>query len=224
MAKLYIFILIGNRFLLPDKAFLGRTSMWYVIQTETGKEEEALLLMVSSLDKRLCGRYMILDAEWPKRSGGQWLLLRKNMFPGYIFVETETAEQLFLQLKKIPKLTKILGDGSYEFVPLAEEEIQFLQKISKRAERKTQISEKQGQKMPENCLFVVHPSEIHVDQAGKIDVIRGPLKAFEREILRINLHKRYAVVKVEMLGEKTVLFGIVMGKDGAAVEKAKGKE
>ena len=38
--------------------------MWYVIQTETGREEEILRLMRRSLDKKLCSRYMIL-----KRSG-----------------------------------------------------------------------------------------------------------------------------------------------------------
>lgn len=177
--------------------------MWYVIQTETGREEEVLYLMSRLLDKRLCSRYMILEAEWPKRSGGQWLLLRKAMFPGYIFVETEEAEEVFFQLKQIPKLTKILGNEKFEFVPLAEEEIQFLYQISKTAE-------KNGTEQ----RLLVHPSRITVDKAGTIDVISGPLKEFEKEILRVNLHKRYAVVKVKMLGEKTVLFGIVMEKDG----------
>ena len=31
--------------------------------------------------------------------------------------------------------------------------------------------------------------------------------------MRVNLHKRYAVVRVRMLGEKTVLFGLAMEKD-----------
>lgn len=60
--------------------------MWYVIQTETGREEEVLSLMRRLLDKRLCSRYMILEAEWPKRSGGQWLLLRKAMFLSLIHI------------------------------------------------------------------------------------------------------------------------------------------
>lgn len=191
--------------------------MWYAIQTETGREEEVLRLMRRSLDKKLCSRYMILEAEWPKRSGGQWALLRKVMFPGYIFVETEEAEELFFQLKQIPKLTKILGNGQFEFVPLADEEILFLKKISGKTGQETQILSECRREAAENretYCFVVHPSEIAVNQAGKTDVIRGPLKAFEKEILRINLHKRYAVVKVKMLGEKTVLFGIVMEKDG----------
>ncbi len=39
--------------------------------------------------------------------------------------------------------------------------------------------------------------------------IRGPLKAFEKQIERINLHKRYAVVRVSMgRREQTVLFGL----------------
>lgn len=191
--------------------------MWYVIQTETGREEEVLSLMRRLLDKRLCSRYMILEAEWPKRSGGQWLLLRKAMFPGYIFVETKEAEEVFFQLKQIPKLTKILGNEKFEFVPLTEKEILFLKKISGNTEQEIQMLRGDGREESENRekdCFVVRPSEIAVNQDGTIDVIRGPLKAFEKEILRINLHKRYAVVQVKMLGEKTVLFGIVMEKDG----------
>lgn len=190
--------------------------MWYVIQTETGREEEILRLVRRSLDKKLCSRYMILKAEWPKRSGGQWVLLRKVMFPGYIFVETEEAEELFFQLKQVPKLTKILGNGKFEFVPLAEEEILFLKKISGNTEQEIQMLREDGREESENRekdCFVIRPSEIAVNQDGTIDVIRGPLKAFEKEILRINLHKRYAVVQVKMLEEKTVLFGIVMEKD-----------
>ena len=101
------------------------------------------------------------------------------------------------------KAAKILGNEKFEFVPLAEEEIQFLYQISKTAE-------KNGTEQ----RLLVHPSRITVDKAGTINVISGPLKEFEKEILRVNLHKRYAVVKVKMLGEKTVLFGIVMEKDG----------
>lgn len=196
--------------------------MWYAIQTETGREEEVLRLMHRTLEKKLCSRYMILEAEWPKRSGGQWVLLRKVMFPGYIFVETEEAEKLFFQLKQIPKLTKILGNGQFEFVPLADEEIRFLKKISGKTGQETQILSERRREESENretYCFTVHPSEIAVNQAGKTDVIRGPLKAFETEILRINLHKRYAVVKVKMLGERTVLFGIVMEKDGEKTKK-----
>ena len=163
--------------------------MWYVIQTETGREEEVLSLMRRLLDKRLCSRYMILEAEWPKRSGGQWLLLRKAMFPGYIFVETKEAEEVFFQLKQIPKLTKILGNEKFEFVPLTEKEILFLKKISGNTEQEIQMLRGDGREESENRekdCFVVRPSEIAVNQDGTIDVIRGTLKAFEKEILRIN--------------------------------------
>ena len=109
------------------------------------------------------------------------------------------------------------ADKDSWFVPLAEEEILFLKKISGNTEQEIQRLRGDGREESENRekdCFLVRPSEIAVNQDGTIDVIRGPLKAFEKEILRINLHKRYAVVQVKMLGEKTVLFGIVMEKDG----------
>lgn len=45
--------------------------------------------------------------------------------------------------------------------------------------------------------------------SGAIRRIEGPLKTFEKQIERINFHKRYAVVRVKMCHrEQTVLFGL----------------
>lgn len=167
--------------------------MWYVIQTQTGKEEELLLFMRKMLTEGIYKRSFALKAEWPKRYDGQWQLHVKLMFPGYIFVETETPQRLFKGLKKIPQFSKLLSCDKYEFVALKKEEEIFLMNLIN---------------VGRDESFVIHPSKILVSQDGRVKVKSGALKQYEQEILIINLHKRYAVVKINMLGEKTVLFGI----------------
>lgn len=191
--------------------------MWYVIQTETGKEEETLLLMRNIIPEELCQYCFLIWAEWPRRAGGQWNIVKKNVFPGYIFVETEEPEELFQRLKKVPGLTKLLGGDRCEFIPLGAEEERFF----------CMIGEKEGNCTRENwtakcgagtdkrkryCLSV-RPSTVRVDEEGKLEILNGVLQSFKEEIVRVNLHKRYAVVRVRMLGEKTVLFGLAMEKD-----------
>ena len=173
--------------------------MWYVIQTETGREEEILRLMRRSLDKKLCSRYMILKAEWPKRSGGQWALLRKVMFPGYIFLVTEQVDILFAKLKQIPNLTKILGDGT-EFIPLTQEEVGFLKNMV-------------------NEAYIAEMSKGYII-GDVVTVISGPMKEMKGKIKFIDRHKRLAVIEIEMFGRKTeVRLGLEIVKKFSADAK-----
>lgn len=171
--------------------------MWYVIQTRTGQEEEILLFFDCMISKELFQKCFIPKGEWLKRLGGEWQLKINPLFPGYVFVETETPEELFLELKAVPKLTKILGNGAYEFIPLRPEEEEFLRRI-----------------MGEDGDFVVKVSTIQVSEDGVATVADGILKQFEKDIVRFNLRKRFALVRVFMLGEeRTVIFGLRLEKD-----------
>lgn len=190
--------------------------MWYVIQTETGKEEEILLFIRNMIPEEMCRKCFLIRAEWPRRAGGQWNIVKKNMFPGYIFAETGEPEALFQKLKKVPGLTKLLGGDRCEFIPLGAEEERFLCMIG---EDEGYAGEKQAAKCRAGtderkryCLSV-RPSTVRIDGEGSLEILSGALLLFKEEIVRVNLHKRYAVVRVRMLGEKTVLFGLAMEKD-----------
>ncbi|HJG83631.1 MAG TPA: hypothetical protein K8V78_11125 [Lacrimispora saccharolytica] len=192
--------------------------MWYVIQTETGKEEEILLFMRNMIPEELCQHCFLIWAEWPRRAGGQWNIVKKNMFPGYIFAETEEPEELFQRLKKVPGLTKLLGGDRCEFIPLGAEEERFFCMIGEKegnctGENRAAKCGEGTDKRKRYCLSV-RPSTVRVDEEGKLEILNGALQSFKEEIVRVNLHKRYAVVRVKMLGEKTVLFGLTMEKDG----------
>ncbi len=174
------------------------SALWYVIQTTAGKEEElaAGLSAAMAEDGCTCSQEcFVIRAEWLKRLGGEWRVQVRPLFPGYVFAETDRPEALFLRLKQIPKFARLLGTGEYEFTALEPGEEEFLRRICREGERP-------GQR------WLVRLSEVETD-SGAIRRIKGPLRVFARQIERINLHKRYAVVRVRMRHrEQTVLFGL----------------
>lgn len=171
--------------------------MWYVIQTMTGQEEEVLLFMNTILDMGLYEKCFSIKTEWMKRLAGGWQLQVRALFPGYIFIQTDRPEELFLNLKKVPKFSKLLGTGRYEFVSVKEDEEWFLKRM-----------------LNGNRDYTMKLTTVEALEDGKILIIEGVLEQFEKNILKWNLHKRYAVVRVEILGEeRTVIFGIRLLKD-----------
>ena len=40
------------------------------------------------------------------------------MFPGYIFIDTDTPEQVYEALKNVPAFTSLLGRDKDSFVPI----------------------------------------------------------------------------------------------------------
>ena len=63
-----------------------------------------------------------------RRYEGAWHKEKKILFPGYLFFITDAVEQIYLELKKVPELTKILGDGT-TFVSLEQDEVSVLKQM-----------------------------------------------------------------------------------------------
>lgn len=85
--------------------------MWYVVQTTSGKEENIKIQCETYLPAGLVEKYVIPLYEERRRFHGEWHTLQKKLFPGYVFFISDQAEELFLQLKKVPAMTKMLGIG-----------------------------------------------------------------------------------------------------------------
>ena len=99
--------------------------MWYVVQTTSGKEENIKIQGETYLPAGLVEKYVIPLYEERRRFHGEWHTLQKKLFPGYVFFISDQAEELFLQLKKVPAMTKMLGIGD-EIVALTPQEIEFI--------------------------------------------------------------------------------------------------
>lgn len=177
--------------------------MWYVIQTVTGKEEELMLFIRTLLSREHFENCFMIRAEWLKRLGGEWQLQIRPLFPGYIFIETDEPERIYMELKEVPNFSRLLGNSRDEFIPVKAEEEKFLRMITGAVGSGWDFGD-----------AVVRLTSVETDDDGKVVSMNGALMYFEKEIVRMNLHKRYAVVQTRMLGEERALvFGVRLGRE-----------
>ena len=83
--------------------------MWYAIQTMTGREQELIDVIDARTDHNTYRRcfYVRREAVW--RREGRYIVHVETLFPGYVFVDTEEPEKFYMELKKIPKFSRLLG-------------------------------------------------------------------------------------------------------------------
>lgn len=153
--------------------------MWYVIQVRTGSEENIRLQCEANIPQDVMERCFIPYYEERRRIRGEWMTLKKILFPGYVFLITEEIDELFYQLKKVIGLTRLLGAGD-EIIPLTERERDFLLRFG-------------GENQ------IVEMSEGIIEQS-RIRIMSGPLMGMEGQIRKIDRHKRKAWLEVEMFG------------------------
>ena len=154
--------------------------MYYVVQVKTGKEQQAIedILKNKPDDPNF-------DVFAPYRKAlrkfkGQLKEVTERCFPGYVFVETDNVQALFVQLYWTPGYTRLLGReaDTYNFVPLDKDESRMIDILyAKNNDRITEIS------------------NIEVKEGEMIRVLDGPLAGLETQIKKVNLHKRTIVVE-----------------------------
>ena len=164
--------------------------MYYVIHVKTGKEEKA----IEDIKKQL-GNKEGFDVFAPFRKSirkykGVEKEVTERCFPGYIFVETDNAEELFKALYWTPGYTRLLGrEGlTYNFLPLSEGESRVIDILySKNSDRVTEIS------------------DIVVNEGQIIRVVDGPLMGLLASVKKVNLHKRTVTIETTIAGRAVEL-------------------
>lgn len=153
--------------------------MWYVIQVRTGSEENIQVQCQRNIQGDILEGCFIPYYEEKRSIQGEWKTQRKVLFPGYVFLDSDKLTQLYMDLKQVSGLTKLLKTGD-EVIPLSKEEVGFLQNFGG-AEQVVVMSE-------------------GVIENSKVRVISGPLVGKEGFIKRIDRHKRKAFLEMEMFG------------------------
>lgn len=236
--------------------------MWYVVQVYGGREESTAGLMKQWVSRQFLTDCFIPVRERERKFHGKWNFVREVLFPGYIFVESSAPGKLFGELKRVPRLTRLLGgDGGEEicFIPLEEKEARgilglgddnHVTGISKirlapepgkesgkdgrmgmAGEKRAEENEnKEGGGCGRRCGGELEKEagkenkKAERDKTGglwgaeetrragrRIEVVSGPLKGKEGRIVRVNLHRREAVVRIDFMGREMEIFlGIEM--------------
>ena len=152
---------------------------WYVMQVRTGTEENICIQCKKDIEEDVLEKCFLPYYEEKRRVRGEWKILKKILFPGYVFVITQDIEMLYQQLKRVIGLTKLLG-ADHEIIPLTKEETVFLTRFG---------GEDQVVSMSEGIIV-----------GSKVIVNSGPLQGMEGYIRKIDRHKRKAYLELPLFG------------------------
>ncbi len=169
--------------------------MWYVIQTRTGEEEELITMIKQIVPKGYYEECFSIRRERFRKVGGECEVDLYPLFPAYVFVVTEDPKRMFLELKRVPKLTKLLSDQQESFFYVEKEEELFLRSV-------------------QDEEHVVRRSLVEVNAQGQIVQADGPVGMYFDRIVKQRLRKRYVWIEQEFLGKKReVYLGIRLKED-----------
>ena len=161
---------------------------WSVIQVYTGREREIIdrcqVLMRKDLHEDVFSP--MREMEYKKPEG--WYTKRVPMFPGYLFFTTDDVEDLYFRLKTVPAFTKLLrsDDGFYR---LWGDDLELFRHFNR-----------------EDRTF---PISIGFKEGDKVVITDGPLTDYPGKIVKIDRHKRLAVVEFHLFGrEQQIKFGL----------------
>ena len=60
----------------------------------------------------MCGVFHLKRSR-KKKFEGQWQVVHENLFPGYVFVDTDDPDRVYRELKKAPRPKLLFSDDQY---------------------------------------------------------------------------------------------------------------
>ena len=170
---------------------------WHVVHTIPGREPEAVELLERKVSHALWQDCRILKKQQLFRTQGDYLLSRKDMFPGYIFICTKFPEALAEELKKAKQFPQPVGSRTDNLIPVEEEDLRFLENVC-------------GKGLAHDMRL----STVRVDNEGVVRSASGALEPYMGRITRQRLRHRFVTAEVPLFNRReNVLFGIRLEGD-----------
>lgn len=169
---------------------------WYILFVRAGSENRVISDFKKAFERKSLGFSFDVfypEAEQYYRSKKYQILghryLKRPLFPGYVFVETDMPEQIFLSefslfVYRSADIIRILKDSSGSVTLPAEERQRFEYLL-------------RGKRCLEHSVGYI--------AGDKIVVTAGPLVGREAIIKKINRHNRDAMIELDFFGEKITL-------------------
>lgn len=164
------------------------STKWYVIHTQTGKEENVKKSLEDQVKRQPESGKFVRNIFIPTEKvsevrGGEKKISERKFFPGYLLVEMELNDKSWYLIKNTPGVTGFVGSKTKP-VPLREEEI---------AEIMEQTKEAKAKPVPK-VLF---------ETGEVVRVKEGPFKNFSGTIEELNLEKGKIKVMISIFGRAT---------------------
>ena len=165
---------------------------WYVLKTISGREQKAADLVKQAITPGLFKECRVLRKVKVFRSGGALRFSEDVLFPGYVFVRTACPGALEKELKRsgdFPQFPSV--------TPVDPADLAFLKNVC-------------GGDL-ERPMGV---SRLTLDGDSQIIRADGILNRYLDRIVKLNLHKRFALVETVLFNRiQTVLFGVTLEQD-----------
>lgn len=180
---------------------------WYVMHTKEGMEKQAEDLIRRTVPSDVWNQCRVLKKEKLFRGDGKLLLSREEMFPGYLFIETDKPNMLVDYLRRSREYPKFVKSETEDLIPIENQDLRFLQTVC-------------GEELDRPMSL----SEVETDNEGNLIRVGGILKNYSGSIVKKRLRKRYVLAQVDLFQRKeTVLFGIYLSGDRIFQEIKNGK-
>lgn len=162
--------------------------MWYILRCHPEKEEYMMTFLRQHISSLILKNIFIFTYDRMKRYHGQWHIESADMFPDYIFLESDYERELSNELERFRDIVQAMEDGEILW-KIDQEEERFLRTLGGR----------------EHHLGM----SIGYINGGVTYVKEGPLKGMENCIRKIDRHKRIARLDVPLRhGEESLIAGL----------------
>lgn len=182
---------------MAKPAFL-EVLMWYALQVKCG-QEEALCQQIQKKKGMELEDCFFLKRERKKKFGGTFHTIQELVLPGYLFLITKKEKEISQWLQYTPEFQPFLekeSNTSVQLFPLNEQEVNFINHWG-------------------DSRHLSKISKIQIKEEKQIKIMEGNLKDYEKQIIKINLHQRTAIIQTMFLGEQRAIYmGFeIWGKD-----------
>lgn len=166
--------------------------MWYVVQVGAGNEEHMKELLENFLPQGLISHVFFLLCESSYKKSGMRQIVRRPLFPGYLFLESahsegtdsprqsENLKELEKYLKRLTEFHHLLGTGRV-CTPVSVQEQEFFIRHTDR-----------GYVMTMSRGYMI---------GRQVMVTDGAFAGYRGELKYVDRHNQYGVMEVQ-LGEK----------------------
>ena len=95
---------------------------WYVLQCRAGREAEMVNSLNQHLSREALEEAFYFQSERLWRSEGSWKRQKKELFPGYVFLQSENPGLLSEALEEYRQIVRIMEEPGYLISVYPEEE------------------------------------------------------------------------------------------------------
>jgi len=160
---------------------------YFAVQVQTLKEDSYISQLKAKLEFRSnCQEFFILKRRLPIRKGGKTTDEIKPIFPGYIFVESESVDaELFNIMRSTKNFLRFLKNNK-DIKSLENKDLTILQHFMRLGE-------------------TAEISTVTFDENSRIVIKSGPMQGLEGLIVKVDKRKRRAKISLDFANEKFLI-------------------